>query len=197
MTHVANIINWGSKNCAACGMTRSWPFILASFSIMIYSLRRRRLESLHNAHRHRRRGPVATVGSASSALLWPLFQTTQVISMDEIDPGLKSGTTFVLNIPPDFQRDVLAGKHPALRVNIDATRMTQAFIGAELHLKHCQTEITGVAQRHRTRTVLPITLATRVKFNPNLNGIWFRRRDGDHQPGDHAVDHPDRRRPDS
>ncbi|HMW87432.1 MAG TPA: ABC transporter permease, partial [Nitrospira sp.] len=34
-------------------------------------------------------------------------------------------------------------------------------------------EITEFAQRHRTGTVLPITLATRVKFNPNLNGIWF------------------------
>jgi len=94
--------------------------------------------------------------------------------MDEIDPGLDAGEyTFVLDIPPDFQKDVLAGKHPALQVNIDATRMTQAFIGANYIQNIVTGEIAEVVQRHRTGTVLPITLAIRVKFNPNLSGVWF------------------------
>ena len=37
--------------------------------------------------------------------------------------------TFALDIPPDFQRDVLAGHRPRIQLNIDATRMTQAFNG--------------------------------------------------------------------
>ena len=44
-----------------------------------------------------------------------------------MDSGLY---TFVLDIPPDFERDVLRGRRPAIQVNIDATRMSQAYIGA-------------------------------------------------------------------
>ena len=48
-----------------------------------------------------------------------------------MDPGLDAGRyTFVLDIPPNFQRDVQAGRKPTVQVNIDATQMSQAFIGA-------------------------------------------------------------------
>ncbi len=41
--------------------------------------------------------------------------------------------TFALTIPPDFQRDVLAGKKVELQLNVDATRMSQAFSRQRLH----------------------------------------------------------------
>ena len=176
MTHVANIIQLGLKELRSLWHDKILAFfILASFSIMIYSAATASSRELHNA-------PIG-IGDEDqsplsariiSAFYGPYFKPPRVISMDEIDPGLDAGDyTFVLNIPPDFQRDVLAGKHPALQVNIDATRMTQAFIGANYIQSIVTGEITEFAQRHRTGTVLPITLATRVKFNPNLNGIWF------------------------
>jgi ABC-2 type transport system permease protein len=34
-------------------------------------------------------------------------------------------------------------------------------------------ELNEFVQRHRIETALPVTLTTHVKFNPNLNGIWF------------------------
>ena len=176
MTHVANIIQLGLKELRSLWHDKMLAFfILASFSIMIYSAATASSRELHNA-------PIGIVDEDQSplsariisAFYGPYFKPPRVISMDEIDPGLDAGDyTFVLNIPPDFQRDVLAGKHPALQVNIDATRMTQAFIGANYIQSIVTGEITEFAQRHRTGTVLPITLATRVKFNPNLNGIWF------------------------
>ena len=176
MTHVANIIQLGLKELRSLWHDKILAFfILASFSIMIYSAATASSRELHNA-------PIGIVDEDQSplsariisAFYGPYFKPPRVISMDEIDPGLDAGDyTFVLNIPPDFQRDVLAGKHPALQVNIDATRMTQAFIGANYIQSIVTGEITEFAQRHRTGTVLPITLATRVKFNPNLNGIWF------------------------
>ncbi|XNM69180.1 hypothetical protein ACLK1Y_19290 [Escherichia coli] len=47
-----------------------------------------------------------------------------------MDAGLDAGRyTFAINIPPNFQRDVLAGRQPDLQVNVDATRMSQAFTG--------------------------------------------------------------------
>ena len=176
MTHVSNIIQLGLKELRSLWHDKMLAFfILASFSIMIYSAATAASRELHNA-------PIGIVDEDQSplsariisAFYGPYFKPPRVISMDEIDPGLDAGDyTFVLNIPPDFQRDVLAGKHPALQVNIDATRMTQAFIGANYIQSIVTGEITEFAQRHRTGTVLPITLATRVKFNPNLNGIWF------------------------
>ena len=176
MTLVSNIIQLGLKELRSLWHDKILAFfILSSFSIMIYSAATASSRELHNA-------PIGIVDEDQSplsariisAFYGPYFKPPRVISMDEIDPGLDAGDyTFVLNIPPDFQRDVLAGKHPALQVNIDATRMTQAFIGANYIQSIVTGEITEFAQRHRTGTVLPITLATRVKFNPNLNGIWF------------------------
>lgn len=176
MTLVSNIIQLGLKELRSLWHDKMLAFfILASFSIMIYSAATAASRELHNA-------PIGIVDEDQSplsariisAFYGPYFKPPRVISMDEIDPGLDAGDyTFVLNIPPDFQRDVLAGKHPALQVNIDATRMTQAFIGANYIQNIVTGEITEFAQRHRSGAVLPITLATRVKFNPNLNGIWF------------------------
>mgnify|MGYP001160581857 FL=1 len=176
MKHVSNIIQLGLKELRSLWHEKILAFfILASFSIMIYSAATAQSRELHNA-------PIGIVDEDQSplsariisAFYGPYFKQPRLISMDEIDPGLDAGDyTFVLDIPPEFQRDVLAGKHPALQVNIDATRMTQAFIGANYIQNIVTGEIAEVVQRHRTGAVLPITLATHVKFNPNLNGIWF------------------------
>lgn len=176
MKHVSNIIHLGLKELRSLWHDKILAFfILASFSIMIYSAATASSRELHNA-------PIGIVDEDQSplsariisAFYGPYFKPPRVISMNEIDPGLDAGEyTFVLDIPPDFQRDVLAGKQPALQVNIDATRMTQAFIGANYIQNIVTGEISEFARRHRTGTVLPITLATRVKYNPNLNGIWF------------------------
>ena len=176
MKHVSNIIQLGLKELRSLWHEKILAFfILASFSIMIYSAATAQSRELHNA-------PIGIVDEDQSpfsariisAFYGPYFKPPRLISMDEIDPGLDAGDyTFVLDIPPEFQRDVLAGKHPALQVNIDATRMTQAFIGANYIQNIVTGEIAEVVQRHRTGAVLPITLATHVKFNPNLNGIWF------------------------
>ena len=37
---------------------------------------------------------------------------------------------FVVVIPPRFEHDLRAGRNPAIQVNIDATAMQQAGIGA-------------------------------------------------------------------
>lgn len=174
--HLANIIQLGIKELRSLGHdTILLVLILWSFSGGIYAGATAASRELHNA-------PIAVVDEDQSplsariisAFYGPYFKPPRMISREEVDPGLDAGDyTFVLDIPPDFQRDVLAGKHPALQVNIDATQMTQAFIGANYVRSIVTGEINEFVQRHRTGTVLPIALTTRVKFNPNLNGIWF------------------------
>lgn len=176
MKGFANIIQLGIKELRSLWHDKILLFlILWSFSIGIYAGATAASRELHHA-------PIAVVDEDQSplsariisAFYGPYFKPPRVISMAEVDPGLDAGDyTFVLDIPPDFQRDVLAGKHPALQVNIDATQMTQAFIGANYVRSIVTGEINEFAQRHRTGVALPIALATRVKFNPNLNGIWF------------------------
>lgn len=104
----------------------------------------------------------------------PQFLAPQIIEPNQVDPGLDSGRfTFVLVIPSNFQRDIQAGKRPALQLNIDATRMTQAFIGTSYIQNIASREVNRLLQRSDTETRLPIELISRVRFNPNLTGAWF------------------------
>ena len=47
----------------------------------------------------------------ASAFFLPHFKAPSIIPLGNIDAGMDQGVfTFVLDIPPDFQRDVLAGR---------------------------------------------------------------------------------------
>lgn len=109
-----------------------------------------------------------------AALYPPHFNPPVLIDANAVDPALDSGDyTFVLDIPAEFQRDISRGKQAAIQLNIDATRMSQAFIGAS-YIQQIVLDETGEFQhRYRAKTALPITLQTHVKFNPNLTGLWF------------------------
>ena len=113
-------------------------------------------------------------GRLTAAFLRPYFREPRMISADEIDQVMETGAdTFVLNIPPDFERDVLRGRQPQLQVNIDATAMLQAGAGAQYIRSTASNEITRFVRRSDGTLPLAIQLNTRVKFNPNLTSAWF------------------------
>jgi ABC-2 type transport system permease protein len=145
------------------------------FTIAVYAGAGAMSRELHNA-------PIAIVDEDHSqlsariiaAFYPPYFNYPGAISKDDIDPGLNSGTySFVLDIPPSFEDDVLAGRQPVIQVNIDATRMTQAYIGQNYVRSIVTGQVDEFVLRRRTEPALPIRLVSRVKFNPNLNGMWF------------------------
>jgi ABC-2 type transport system permease protein len=150
-------------------------FMVWAFSFGIYSAATSVSRELHHA-------PIAVVDEDRSALSQriasafyrPYFLPPVPIGPGEVDRGLDAGRyTFVLDIPPNFQRDVQAGRQPDVQVNIDATRMSQAFIGA-LYISNIVTaEVSGFVQRQGLGSAPEVALVTRVKFNPNLDGIWF------------------------
>lgn len=108
------------------------------------------------------------------ALTPPWFQTPVAISPQEIDAGLDNGRyAFVLVLPAHMEQDLRAGKVPELQLNIDATVMNQAFIGASYLRNILEGEIREFLTGRREAAALPITLTTRVRFNPNLIGFWF------------------------
>jgi ABC-2 type transport system permease protein len=105
----------------------------------------------------------------------PQFLTPQLIALAEADAGMDAGRyTFVLDIPPDFQRDVLAGRSPAIQLNVDATRMSQAFTGSGYIQQIVSAEVNEFVQRARgTAAAAPVELVLRNRFNPNLSHEWF------------------------
>ncbi|WP_140919996.1 ABC transporter permease [Limnobaculum xujianqingii] len=110
----------------------------------------------------------------SSAFYPPQFVTPKKITLNQVDPGMDSGDyTFVLNIPPNFQSDVLAGRSPAVQLNVDATRMSQAFTGNAYIQQIVTDEATAFVQRYRETAIPPVDLALRVRFNQNLTQSWF------------------------
>ena len=109
-----------------------------------------------------------------SAFYPPQFITPQVISMAEVDPGMDAGRyTFALHIPQGFQRDVLAGRAPQVQLNVDATRMSQAFTGSGNVQQIVIGEVNEFVQRQRGTAAAPVDIAVRARFNPALEKGWF------------------------
>ena len=110
----------------------------------------------------------------SSAFYPPHFMPPVKVSLAEVDAGMDAGEyTFVLDIPPDFQRDVLAGRTPTVQLNVDATRMTQAFTGSGYVQQIVLGEVGTFVQRHRGNAEPQVSLVLRARFNQNLTQAWF------------------------
>ena len=105
--------------------------------------------------------------------------TSQVRQRDaekqaEMDARLDAGlSTFALDIPPDLQRDVLAGRAPEIQLNVDATRMSQALTGSAYIQTIVGGEVRAFIERYRAAATLPVDLVVRVRFNPELKRAWF------------------------
>ncbi len=87
-----------------------------------------------------------------------------------MDEGLD---TFALNIPPNFQRDLLAGRSPTIQLNVDATRMSQAFTGGGYVQSIVSSEVSEFLNRYRGSAQTPVELNLRARFNQDLNKGWF------------------------
>ncbi|MDZ4098882.1 MAG: ABC transporter permease, partial [Methylophilaceae bacterium] len=60
-----------------------------------------------------------------------------------------------------------------IQLNVDATRISQAFIGNNYIQTIVNGEVAAFAQGHRALVMLPVELEVRALFNPNLNSEWF------------------------
>lgn len=108
------------------------------------------------------------------ALFPPMFTPPDMISLDDMDEGMdKDVFTFSMDIPPDFQRDVLAGKRPAIQLNVDATRMSQAFVGSGYIQEIVMGEVDAFVAGYREPDRPPVNQELRMRFNPNLTQSWF------------------------
>ncbi|MEZ5627979.1 MAG: ABC transporter permease [Rhodocyclaceae bacterium] len=171
---LGNIFRLGIKELRSLFADRMLLIIIVwAFTAGIYAAATGMSRELHNA-------PVAVVDFDQSALTdrivtglrAPWFLPPRQSTLSEMDTLLDRGeVSFAIVFPEHFQRDFAAGKRPAVQVNIDATNMGQSFIGAS-YISNIITEELQYEAGIRS-TQLPLDLVTRVRFNPNLNGLWF------------------------
>jgi ABC-2 type transport system permease protein len=110
----------------------------------------------------------------AAALLPPLFKSAETIAPSDIDRDMDRGRyVFVLEIPPKFESDALAGKTPSLQIDVDATAMALAGNGAVDIETIVLRETASYLQRDSGVVAEPVSLVVRAKFNPNLNSMWF------------------------
>ncbi|MEG9435447.1 ABC transporter permease [Edaphobacter sp. HDX4] len=104
----------------------------------------------------------------------PRFQYPVRIRTDEIERSMDEGRfMFVVVIPPQFERDLRAGRQPDVQVNIDATAMQQAGIGAGYIHNIITQRLSTYLKRTDVNTSGPVNLVQRKLFNPNGVSAWF------------------------
>lgn len=129
---LSNILNLGIKELRSLAHdTVMIVLIIYAFSLSVYSVAKAIPETLSNV-------PIAIVDEDQSqlsariidAFFPPQFMQPALIRRDQMDARMDAGSeTFAVDIPPDFERDVMAGRNPRVQLNVDATRMHQAFTG--------------------------------------------------------------------
>ncbi len=173
---LANLYRLGIKELWSLLRDPAMLVLIAyTFTLSIYVAATAMPESLHHA-------AIAIVDNDASplsariaaAFYPPHFRTPRLVTAAQADAGMDDGDyTFVLDIPADFQREVLAGRAPALQLNVDATRMSQAFTGNGYIQQIITTEVTQFVARSEQGAASPVNLALRMRFNPNLEQSWF------------------------
>ena len=176
MNHAANILRLGVKELRSLWRDPMMlVLIVYAFSLGIYVAASAMPETLNKA-------PIAIVDEDQSplsnritgAFYPPHFTPPALIPLGEVDPTMDAGRfTFALDLPPDFQRDVLAGRQPTVQLNVDATRMSQAFTGGGYIQQIVQGEVSEFMKGTRATAAPPADLALRARFNPTLAQSWF------------------------
>ena len=157
---------------------RDWVLLLLmiySFSLAIIAQAQSNAQELNNASL----GVVDSDRSELSrriggAFLPPYFKRAEPIEERDVDHLMNTGRyTFVLDIPPHFERDVLSGRRPQMQVAVDATAMVQAGIGSGYAQQIISNEIADFVSHTAQTPPSPVDLAVRIAFNPNVSTAWF------------------------
>jgi ABC-2 type transport system permease protein len=149
--------------------------VIYAFSLAIIIQARSNSQDLHNAS-------IAFVDEDNSelsrriahAFLPPLFQLPQqIVEKDVVSLMNKGKYTFVVDIPPEFETYVLAGRKPAIQVDVDATAMVQAGLGSGYAQQIITTEVADFLSHSEGVPLSPVNLDVRIAFKPNLTTAWF------------------------
>lgn len=176
MDSIARIFWLGLKEVMSLARDRAMLGLLVyAFTLGVYMDATGKAESVNNAS-------IAVVDEDKSALSRliaesfrpPEFQPVEEIPPATIEEAMDGGRfVFVIVVPPGFERDVLAGRSPEIQVQIDATAMEQAGLGAGYIEAILSDEIARFARGRRIATEAPVDLVVRSAFNPTRDVVAF------------------------
>jgi ABC-2 type transport system permease protein len=173
---LANIFWLGTKELRS--LMRDYVLlglVIYSFSLAIIAQSQSSSQEVHNAS-------IAIVDEDHSVLsrriaqafLPPYFQKPQPTAERNIVPLMNAGRfTFVVDIPPHFERHVLGGQDPVIQLNVDATAMVQAGLGADYAAQIINTEVRNYLSGAEGSPLSTVNLNVRIAFNPNVETSWF------------------------
>ncbi|TPE49887.1 ABC transporter permease [Amaricoccus solimangrovi] len=169
---VSNILRLGVKEMRGLARDPAMMILIVfSFTIQVYSFSRAMPETLSRAAIaivDEDRSPLSA--RIAGAFYPPYFSEPHMVDVSEMDARLDRGLdTFALVIPPGFEADVVGGRVPRIQLNIDATRMTQAFSGGNYVQSIVAGEVAAFLARHRADTEAPVALSPRIRFNQTLS----------------------------
>ena len=104
----------------------------------------------------------------------PTFRQVIQLAPTEIDTAMNAQRVlFIIEIPTNFESDILSGRRPTVEIDVDATAAAQAFNGLTYIQNVIISYVTDFITRREGVTVAPAKIVTKVKFNPNLKSSWF------------------------
>jgi len=172
--HLINIYQLGIKELFSLRYDPVMVFLIVySFTFSIYMIAKGNITGVVNA-------AVAIVDEDRSqlsrrindALLAPQFLPPAQLSLGEIDAAMDGGKyTFVIDIPSNFQANIMAGRQPVIQLNVDATAMGMAGTGAGYIHRIIVHEVAAFLGGAESKE--PVKIVIRARFNPNLDSSWF------------------------
>lgn len=104
----------------------------------------------------------------------PYFQRIQEIDRSALDSLLDKGVyTFILEIPPKLEADLLANRGPSIQINVDATAVAQAAVGTAYIQEIIMRETASFLKQRGANPAVPIDPVIRALFNQNLEPLRF------------------------
>lgn len=108
------------------------------------------------------------------AVRQPYFKAPVDIVRDDVSAAMDAGRyIFVIEIPPRFQADLLAGRTPAVQILVDATAMTQAGLGVSYLQQIFANETLDFLHAQGLLSALPARVTSQTLFNPNSQSAWY------------------------
>jgi ABC-2 type transport system permease protein len=107
------------------------------------------------------------------ALREPFVKPPAELSIDQIDQAMDTGRfTFVIDVPPNFEQDMMRGRNPAVQLNVDATAMSQVTTGVRYVVNVISQEVSTL-RGYPGGPSPDVNLVVRPKYNPNLDEYRF------------------------
>lgn len=171
---IANVLNLGVKELISVWRDRAMMiFIVWAFTGAIYLIASGANTEMRNSSVGFADGDRSQVSQRiRDALRPPSFSPPVTVDRADVDRLMDAARfTFMLVVPPHFERDLLAGRAPELQLIVDATAMTQASVGSGQIQQITDREIRRFLDARGTAPRQPADFTIRAFFNPNLEDV--------------------------